>query len=276
MPVVTISRQVGSLGDEAARALSQELDFHLVTAKEIRELAISYDPSFASGAKDLEEEHGLGLLERLFFAQPVYTSLYEAVILELASQRRVIILGRGAQVVLKDVPQVLRVRVVAPTRVRVARLGRDLGITDEEARDWVSRHDQERRALVRQIFDHDLRDWGLYHLVLNTEGLDQAGAANIIRQAISEIERLHPLEDVSRRLARLALAKRVEARLRSELLRSNLLKAELDPKGRILLSGYLHTDKEREKAGRLSAELAGPVEVLNDIKVSAFSFTWPA
>ncbi len=75
MAVVTISRQVGSLGDEMARELASDLGYHLVTPQEMHQLAVSYDPDFAGALKDLEQEKGLGLLERLFFAQPVYMSL---------------------------------------------------------------------------------------------------------------------------------------------------------------------------------------------------------
>jgi hypothetical protein len=214
-------------------------------------------------------------LERLFFAQPVYTSLYGAVILELASRRQVVILGRGSQVVLRHVPQVLRVRVVASLQLRAQRVGQALNLGPDEAMDYVERHDQERRALVRQIFDHDLRDWGLYHLVLNTESLDVAGAGNILKQAVSELVRLHPMEDVSRLLARMALAKRIEAKLRRLVLRANSIKADAASDGSVVLSGYLHSEPERRRAQELAVEMAGSVQVVNDVRVSSFQGLWP-
>lgn len=275
MAVVTISRQVGSLGDEVARQLAADLGYHLVTPQEMHALAVSYDPDFAGAVQDLEQEKGLGLVERLFFAQPVYVSLYAAVILELASRRQTVIIGRGAQVVLQDVPQVVRARVVAPTRVRASRLSQGLGLGADAAREYIERHDAERRALVRQIFDHDLRDWGLYNLVLNTESLDQIGAVNILKQLVDEVVRLHPLEDVARQLALMALGKRVEAKLRKELLRSKVLEVTLSPQGALVLSGYLHSDGERKKAEQLARSLAGEVEVVNEIRVTAF-VGWPS
>jgi len=274
MAGVTISRQVGSLGDELARELALELGYHLVTHQEIRDLAVSFDPGFAGAVKDLEQDKGLGLLERLFFAQPVYKSLYAAVILELASRRRIVIIGRGAQVVLKEVPQVVRARVVAPVRVRAARLAGDLGMDPGDAREFIERHDAERRALVRQIFDHDLRDWGLYNLVLNTESLDLAGAVGIVKKLVEEVVRLHPLEEVARQLSLMALGKRVEAVLRKELLRSKVLEVNLSPQGALVLRGYLHSEGERHKAFELASSLAGQVQVQNEIRVTAF-VGWP-
>jgi hypothetical protein len=210
----------------------------------------------------------------LFFAQPVFTSLYAAVILELASRGRTMIIGRGAQVVLQEVPGVVRARVVAPTRVRAARLAHAMGLDMEEARRYLERHDAERRALVRQIFDHDLRDWGLYNLVLNTEIMDLPGAVAIVRQLVAEVLRLQPREEVSRQLSLMALGKRVETMLRKEMLRSKVLEVNLSPRGALVLSGYLNSEAERQKAGKLALSLAGAVEVRNEIRVTAF-VGWP-
>ncbi len=275
MAVVTISRQVGSLGDQAARALAAELRYHLVAAADIHELAASYDPDFSRGVKDLEQGRGMSILERLFFGQPVYESLYAAVILELASRRQTVIVGRGAQVVLRQVPQVVRARVVAPTRVRAARVAQSLGLAEQDAREYVERHDAERRALVRQIFDHDLKDWGLYNLVLNTESLDLDGAVAILKQTVAEVVRVNPMPDVARQLALMALAKRVEAGLRKQLLPSKVLEANLSPEGAVVLSGYLHSAAERKKAEEMARSLAGEVPVVNEIRVTAF-VGWPA
>lgn len=275
MAVVTISRQAGSLGDELAQELSLRLGYHLVTPQEMRDLAVSFDPDFGGALRDLERERGLSLLERLFFAQPVYKSLYAAVILELASRRQTVIVGRGAQVVLQDLPAVVRARVVAPAALRAARLAQARGLDVDDARAYIERHDAERRALVRQIFDHDLRDWGLYNLVLNTEGLDLAGAVGVMERLVAEVVRLHPLEEVARQLAGMALAKRIEAQLRKELLRSKVLEVNLTPQGSLRLSGYLHSAAERQKAQDLAASLAGQVEVLNEIRVTAF-VGWPS
>lgn len=274
MAVVTISRQVGSLGDEVAQALAAELGYHVVSPQEMRDLAVSYDPDFAATVKDLEREKGMGLLERIFLGQPVFTSLYSAVILELASRRQTVIIGRGAQVVLKDVPQVVRARVVAPARVRTARLMEKLGLGEQASRDYIERHDAERRALARQIFDHDLRDWGLYNLVLNTESLDLEGGVRIIRQLVDEVVRLHPLEEVARRLSLMALGKRIEAALRKRMLRSKVLEVNLTADGGLALSGYLHSDGERAKAEDLARSLAGAVRVDNQIRVTTF-VGWP-
>lgn len=275
MAVVTISRQVGSWGDEIAAGLADRLGYHLVTREEVHALGVEVDPSFARQLDHLEQDGSLGFWERLFFRQPAYYSLFAAVILELAGRRRTIILGRGAQVVLRKVPQALRVRVVAPRQTRAERLMAKKDIDLDEAREFIDQHDQARRALVNQIFTHDLRDWGLYHLVLNTEAMDVAGGMDILEQAVRVVERLHPLDQLSLRLGQMALGKRVEARLRREVLNSTQLKAQGEPEGVVRLTGSVPSDDDRRRCRELAAAVAGVTRVVDELRTTRVSLRWP-
>jgi cytidylate kinase len=275
MAVITISRQVASLGDEIAAELAGRLGYHLVTREETHRLAVEVEPEFASRVEHLDEA-GLRFWERLFFRQPKYQSLFAAVVLELASRRQTIIMGRGAQVVLRRVPQVLRVRVVAPRRVRAARLRRELGVEEEEAREYLAQHDQARRALVSQIFTHDLRNWGLYHLVLNTEALEAADGADILEPAVRVVERTQPLAETSRLLARMALGKRVETRLRQEVLNSTQLRAQGEEEGAVRLVGSVPSAADSRRCQELAENTPGVGRVDNELKTSRVSFRWPA
>ena len=158
MAIITISRQVGSLGEEIARQLSADLGYKMITQDDFRALADHYDTEVASKLKKISKEEGPGVMERLFFSTPIYHSLFEALIFELASQRQVIIMGRGAQIVLRDVHQVYRIRVVSPTHLRVLHMRQVHGMSTDEALEFVRKHDRRRRNVVRQVFDHDLRE----------------------------------------------------------------------------------------------------------------------
>lgn len=276
MAVVTISRQSASLGDEIAQGLAEDLGYHLVSREDIHQLAASYDNKFRRDLERLEDERGMSLLERLFFGQPAYASLYAAVIMELASRRQTIILGRGAQVVLRHVPQVLRARVVAPREVRTQRVMDGMGLDYEHARAWLAQHDQLRRSLINQIFDHDLRNWALYHLVLNTETMDVAGGVRILRQAVDEVKRLHPMDEVAVRLKDLALGKHVEALVRRKVLNSMQLMADGDAGGRVILHGGVPSEADKKEAEHLAQGVEGVTEVDNQLRTAGVTFRWPA
>jgi hypothetical protein len=168
------------------------------------------------------------------------------------------------------------VRVVAPRRVRAARLRRELGVEDEEAREYLAQHDQARRALVSQIFTHDLRNWALYHLVVNTEALEAADGADILEPAVRVVERTQPLAETSRLLARMALGKRVETRLRQEVLNSTQLRAQGEEEGVVRLVGSVPSAADSRRCRELAENTPGVERVDNELKTSRVSFRWPA
>lgn len=268
MAVITISRQVGSLGDEAAQALATELGHHLVTREDIHALAAGHDPRFARDVQRLEDEGHPGFWEKLLLGMPYYHSLYAAVICELAGRDRMIIMGRGAQVVLKNIPHILRARVVAPAGVRAARVMASQGLERDAAEHYLQHQDHERRELVRQVFRQDPRDWGLYHLVINSGDLDVNGVTSILRQALKELNRLQDPASVCDLVRGLGLGKLVEAKVRRQVLPSDLVRAEGGAGGVVTLMGHLPADTDREKALAIAAATPGVTGVVDQIQVS--------
>ena len=272
MAIITISRQAGSLGDEIARALAADMGYKLVGRQDFKELAEKYEPEFAAKLERVEREQGLTLLERLFFSTPIYLSLYEAFIFELASQRQVIILGRGSQIVLGDVHQVYRVRVVAPTHMRVIHLRQEHGMSTDEALEFIRKHDQSRRNLIRQLFDQDPRNWSLYDMILNTARMDAAAGVAILKTALGEVMRLQPMEEVPGVLMGLALGKRVEAKVREKVLPSRDIEVVGDPDGTVTLIGTISAKEDVVKAEAVAKEYPGVTGVINNLKTSTFIY----
>ncbi len=272
MAIITISRQVGSLGEEIARQLSSDLGYKMVSRDDFMNLADHYDSDVAVKLKKISKEEGPGVLERLFFSTPIYLSLFEALIFEMASQRQIIIMGRGAQIVLRDVHQVYRIRVVAPTHLRVLHMRQVHGMSTDEALEFVRKHDRRRRNVVRQVFDHDLRDWGLYDMVLNTASLDVEGGVEIIKRSIDEIKRLQPMEEASQVLQGLALGKRLEASIRQEVLPSQEVEVLGEFDGTVTLMGSLTSKDDRDRAEEIAGKFPGVTNVINKIKTSFFTF----
>lgn len=270
MAIITISRQTGSLGDEIARGLAEKLDYKLVSRTDFRELAGKYNDTFEGKLKKIEREEGPGFWERLLLSTPVYLSLYEAFIYELASQLHCIILGRGAQIVLRDVHQVYRVRVVAPTHARVIHLRQVHGMSTDEALEFIRSHDHKRRNLIRQIYDRDPRDWSMYDMILNTARLDVEAGINLLTQSIEEVTRLQPAEEVAGILTGLALGKRVEAKLRQEIKPTLELEALGEADGTVTLMGSLASGDDNKRAEELAGAMEGVTKVINKIRYPVF------
>ena len=56
MPIVTISRQLGSLGDEIAAMAAEKLGFELIDQDQVHQLAEKCDPGFKEACSLYERE----------------------------------------------------------------------------------------------------------------------------------------------------------------------------------------------------------------------------
>jgi cytidylate kinase len=217
MSVITISRQYGSGGDEIAALVCQSTGYKLFDKQVLARAAYDAGLSEVEMVDYCEDNYKVkSLFERLFGGtQPVAQvrvwkeSVYglrtvEEILLDeehalQCVQKAVqtayelgdyVIVGRGGQVILKDHPEVLHVRLVAPLEERLLRVRQSPAITGQTYSDSV----EARRAAQKMIEENDAAsadylkrfygvDWGdpfLYHLVLNTSKLKPPQAAEAI------------------------------------------------------------------------------------------------
>jgi cytidylate kinase len=184
MSAITISRQMGSRGDELALQVAQRLGWRRVCRDLINQAALAAGvPQVA-----LAEIDELGLLGLRPSGQEwqAYQSQVERIICDLADGGEVVIVGRGGQMVLRDCPDVLHVRVVAPLEARVAQLRRERKVSTESARACLEASDKARARYLQRSYRVRVEDSALYHLTINTGLLDLSQAVKLIIQALQE------------------------------------------------------------------------------------------
>jgi len=274
MAIVVISRQVGSLGDEIAAKVAERLNLQLMDQAYVHNLAKACDPEFEKACALYETELEPGFFERFFFSNEGYSSLFESLNLELASQGNVVLIGRGAQIVLKDIPGVFKTRIVAPKEVRVKRVAQQQGVSQDEATDFVDQYDTLRRALIRTLFDTDLKDWDLYDLILNTKNYTIETGSEIVCRAIELIPTTGEEEAIKEQLARLAFAKKVESKIKKRITTSPYRNIEVTAKdkGLITLSGFVSNLITKETVSQIAFEVQGVTKVENKLSITNLSF----
>jgi cytidylate kinase len=185
MAVITISRQWGSLGNVVANAVADRLGYRVVMRQLINQAALrSGAPEVALAVIDELRLFGLSPTDAEYQA---YTRAMHSVIEELAAEGRVVIVGRAGQMVLRDRPGTLHVRVIAPFELRVQRLAERYGIALPAARAQVRASDRQRRTYLKRFYNADLDDPDLYDLVLNTARLSAETACDLVCRAALEI-----------------------------------------------------------------------------------------
>jgi cytidylate kinase len=181
VPVVTISRQIGSLGCQVARLAAEALGYRLFWREVINEAARSCGAPDAALA-DIDELGLLGVKTSLK-ANRAYVKEVEQVIKDLAAEGDVVIVGRGGQATLRGRPDVLHVRLIAPADLRAERLRRRHQISLESAQAQVEARDHYRRNYLKRFYHIDWDDPELYDLILNTARFSPEEAAQHIVQA---------------------------------------------------------------------------------------------
>lgn len=121
--------------------------------------------------------------ESLSLDEDVFVQLTQEVIVKLAEQGNLVILGRGSQALLADRPDVLHVRVVALQDYRVDVAVRRDGLDPAQARKILKEVDQRRSTYVKRHYNFDWDRASQYDLVVNTAHWGVEGAAALIEHA---------------------------------------------------------------------------------------------
>ena len=117
MPVIAMTREMGSGGREIAAAVAAKLGLTVVL-HELVEHDLAEHMHVRESAIHHRLEGGATLRERWQIGSKRLARYTADEVLELAARGNVLIRGWGACVVLSDAPQVARIRVCAPLEVR--------------------------------------------------------------------------------------------------------------------------------------------------------------
>jgi len=253
MPVITISRQLGSLGTEIAQRVAEELHYDYMDKDKIARALTDY--GIPGPEVDRFDEKKPPFWETLSIQRKRYLHLIQALIYDFGGKGNVIIVGRGGQVLLKDLPGVLHVKIMAPFEVRVQRIMKQRGENEKQAVGSLRRSDRDSAGFIRAYFDVDWEDQDLYDLVINTRKLSVEAGARIILGSIPALEIKEGEKKVQEKLADLALIQKVEASLLGILgadFRDIHVKVE---KGVITLEGSVASDELKENCQIAAARI---------------------
>lgn len=109
-----------------------------------------------------------------------YITALQAVIHDLVEAEDVVLMSRGAQLVLKDHPGSLHVFLHAPVEVRIPRVMDYFHMDEEEAARRIEESDKAHAAFLKKYFKAELEDMSHYDLVINTRKVTPREAIEMI------------------------------------------------------------------------------------------------
>jgi len=241
MPIIAITREMGSLGKDVARGLGEELGLPVIYHEVIDHLADRMRVRKSHVIRLLDGS--AGLLERLT-ADRTSLAIYTAdEIYGLAAKGGAIIRGWGATHLLRELPHAVCVRVCAPFEVRKRRMMQRLGSEDDaRVADEIRVNDEAHAAIMRRHFGVQWTDPEHYDVVLNTQRVSAQECVSEVL-ALARAPQFEETEDSRAKLADLALAARVRAALRRAPETRGAGVQVGCVRGRVTLSGASSTDE---------------------------------
>ena len=116
----------------------------------------------------------------------VYIEAIESAMKEMAADGDVVFIGRGGHVILKDMPNVLRVGVVASLEDRVKTLMDREAIDSDKAIVTLEQRDQARKHFFKKYFELDDPDNpNLFHFTINSSEISTIYAAEMVIQNLN-------------------------------------------------------------------------------------------
>lgn len=188
MCVITVSREVGSGGDDIALRVAETLGYHLVDKDWLGALLNQY------GLVEFDREYDtLPTFWERFNAQreqrrDLMATMLNRVVRAVAYHGNAVILGRSGFAILGGLADVLNVRFQAPLASRVSRVMEQQAISASEAEAIVKEGDRVRSGFVESFYGVPWHDTSAFDLVVNTDKVSPQLATDWLVAAARAVE----------------------------------------------------------------------------------------
>ncbi len=202
MAVVSISRQFGAGGRTLGEMVASELGYHFLHESQLDQLAAEVDKSNGGDAENQSHYH-TQVVELLTSLAPSnfmdrwtggqgddrqHLECLTQVIQRLAEGGKVVLLGRGAQFVLRYRPDTVRVLLVAELAHRVSFMVQNYDMDEATAKRLIAEADKKRSRFLNNFYPGEPDESSLYHMVLNTSLITLQGATNLVTRLVRRTE----------------------------------------------------------------------------------------
>ncbi|MBW2148037.1 MAG: cytidylate kinase family protein [Deltaproteobacteria bacterium] len=266
MSIITLSRQRGAGDEEIVEMICQNLGFISVDKQKIGDVVAGYGFQFSSLEKYDEKKPSFWdfiTRERYKFIHAI-----QIAICELALNGNVIIIGRGGFVLLKEIPGVLRVKIIAPFELRVRNMART-GKSPEEIQHILRIFDKEGEGFLRHHYNADWNDPLLYDMVINTEKVPCEKAAKLITNARMVMDENVNEAEAQEKLADLALKLKVELAVMQDVKVDIRNLDVVVRQGNVVISGIVSHEQVKKACEEAALRVEGVKHLENRISIAS-------
>lgn len=265
MPLIAMTREMGSLGKDVATGIAGRMNRRVVYQEIIEPIANKMRLRRSHVERFLDGKSGIW--ERLT-TDKTSLSIFTAdeTFRFLRNDSTAVIRGWGAVHLLKNIPHVIRIRVCAPLEMRVERMMKRLATDDRETvENEIQLSEEAHTAITKRHFGVNWRDPENYDLVLSTERLS-------VDECVEEAECMlkkrsfQETPESIRLVDNLALEWSVRSALRRDPRTTGTsITVEAD-NGGVKLAGVVDTQDEADAVRDVATAVEGVKDVDNQLK----------
>jgi len=170
MAIITVSRQLSSLGDEISQQLAKNLGYKFFGKKEIEARIVEL--GFPESKLSKFDERRVGFLTALTRTRDEYLNYLVTAILEAASENNCVIVGRGSFIILKDLANHISCRFIADENLRKSRLKNELDCQEKLASKKIIESENQQKSFYKGLFNFNIHDPAMFDLIINTSSMD--------------------------------------------------------------------------------------------------------
>jgi cytidylate kinase len=276
MTVVTISRFTMSGGEKLANCLADRLGIPSLSREVLKEVASQFGITESLLREQLEKTRGL--IHGPSPERRVYLAALQLALAEKAQQGPFIYHGHAGHLLLKGLPQILKVGIVAPLQSRAEKLMKLENLTFEEAVKSIKQMDEGRVKWVRFLYDVDWLDPSMYDLVVNVGYLSQETACELILCTLKQ-EQFQEKPENQGLLEDFVLASRVKVQLATHERTKGLdLEVEAEKgtvkiRGKIMTGGFFPRGKQTTKNDLI--EVTQKIPGVKQVRIGLEEFAVP-
>lgn len=270
MAIITISRGSFSGGKSLAECSASKLGYECVSREALVGMAVKrYDVPEQKLYNTLTKKPGI--LEHLTREKYHYLMCLRATLVRMARDERVIYHGHAGHLLLKGVPHLIRVRVIASMEFRVNSLMSSQHMGRKDALEYIQKVDEERSKWTKFLYHEDWNDPSLYDIVLNIDQLGIADACEVVC-CTTNMEQFKTTAESQRILDNLVLSTEVRGMIACDAAKKGVADAGIEIEaddGMVTISGTVASLEESDRIREMINSVPGVKAVNSNIEV------WP-
>ena len=178
MGIVTISRGSYSRGKEIAEKLAQKLGYECISREILLKASKDFDVPEVKLLHAIQDAPSI--FDRLKDGKRKYTAFIREAFLEYIQKDNVVYHGFAGHFFTREIPNILKVRIIANIDYRIKVVMERENISEEKARKQIYKIDVERRKWSMYLYGIDTNATELYDIVLQIDNLGVDDAVDFL------------------------------------------------------------------------------------------------